>query len=151
MEIHELTAAETARAIKDKKISAVEAVKAGMERLSKYEGEVNACITVLEEPALRRAAEIDGRIARGEDPGPLAGVPYIAKDNFCTRGIRTTCSSHILENWVPTYNASPINYMSDAGAVLMAKANLDEFAMGSSTENSIIGPTKNPRDLGRVP
>ncbi|MDR3279959.1 MAG: Asp-tRNA(Asn)/Glu-tRNA(Gln) amidotransferase subunit GatA [Synergistaceae bacterium] len=151
MEIHELTAKETAKAIKDKKFSAVEAVRSSMARISKYDGVVNALITVLEEDALRRAGEIDALIARGEDPGPLAGVPYIVKDNFCTRGVRTTCSSHILENWKPTYNASPVNYMNAAGAILMAKSNLDEFAMGSSTENSIIGPTKNPRDLGRVP
>ncbi|MDR1651169.1 MAG: Asp-tRNA(Asn)/Glu-tRNA(Gln) amidotransferase subunit GatA [Synergistaceae bacterium] len=151
MQIHELTAVETAKAIKEKKFSSVEAVKAGFERISKYEGHVGALITTLEEEALRKASEIDSRLARGEDAGPLAGVPYIVKDNFCTHGIRTTCSSRILENWKPTYNASPVNYMNDAGAILMAKANLDEFAMGSSTENSIIGPTKNPRDLRRVP
>jgi aspartyl-tRNA(Asn)/glutamyl-tRNA(Gln) amidotransferase subunit A len=151
MEIYELTAAETAKAIREGEFSAADAVKAGFARMAKYEGAVNACITVMEESALKRASEIDGRISRGEDAGPLAGVPYIAKDNFCTRGVRTTCSSRILENWVPTYNASAINFMNEAGAVLMAKANLDEFAMGSSTENSIIGPTKNPRDLSRVP
>jgi aspartyl-tRNA(Asn)/glutamyl-tRNA(Gln) amidotransferase subunit A len=151
MEIYELTAAETAKAIRAREFSASDAVKAGFERMAKYEGAVNACITIMEESALKRASEIDARISRGEDAGPLAGVPYIAKDNFCTRGVRTTCSSRILENWVPTYNASAVNYMNEAGAVLMAKANLDEFAMGSSTENSIIGPTKNPRDLSRVP
>ena len=151
MEIHELTALETARAIREKKFSAADAARASLERLKKYDGQVNACITVLEESSISRAEEIDERLSRGEDCGPLAGVPYIAKDNFCTRGVRTTCASRILENWRPTYNASPINYMNEAGAVLMAKANLDEFAMGSSTENSIIGPTKNPRDLGRVP
>jgi aspartyl-tRNA(Asn)/glutamyl-tRNA(Gln) amidotransferase subunit A len=151
MEIYELTAVETAKAIKEKKLSAVDAVRSALERMSKYDSAVNACITVLDDAALSRAAEVDFRLSRGDEVGPLAGVPFIAKDNFCTRGIRTTCSSHILENWKPTYNASPINYMNDAGAILTAKANLDEFAMGSSTENSIIGATKNPRDLGRVP
>ncbi|MDR1509714.1 MAG: Asp-tRNA(Asn)/Glu-tRNA(Gln) amidotransferase subunit GatA [Synergistaceae bacterium] len=151
MEIYEMTAAETAKAIREREFSAADAVKAAFARMAKYENTVNACITVMEESALKRASEIDGRISRGEDAGPMAGVPYIVKDNFCTRGVRTTCSSRILENWVPTYSASAINYMNEAGAVLMAKSNLDEFAMGSSTENSIIGPTKNPRDLGRAP
>ncbi|MDR1136822.1 MAG: Asp-tRNA(Asn)/Glu-tRNA(Gln) amidotransferase subunit GatA [Synergistaceae bacterium] len=151
MDICELTAAETAKAIREREFSASDAARAALSRMAKYEGMVNACITIMEESALKRAAEIDERISRGENAGLMAGVPYIAKDNFCTRGVRTTCSSSILENWVPTYNASAINYMNEAGAVLMAKANLDEFAMGSSTENSIIGPTKNPRDLGRVP
>ena len=151
MEIHELTAAETARTIREKKISAADAVKASLERLAKYDGRVNACITALEESAMSRASEIDSRLSRGGDVGPLGGVPYIAKDNFCTRGVPTTCASKMLENWRPTYDASTIKYMNDAGAVLVAKANLDEFAMGSSSENSIIGPTKNPRDLSRTP
>ena len=151
MEFHELTAAETARAIKEKKFSAADAVKASLERLAKFEGAVNACITILEENALARASKIDERLSRGEDIGALGGVPYIVKDNFCTRGVRTTCGSKTLENWRPTYNASVVNYMDDAGAILMAKSNLDEFAMGSSTENSITGATKNPRDLARVP
>ena len=151
MEIYDMTAAETAAAIRGRKVSASEVTRAVLERLHKYEGAVNACITVLDERAANMAAEIDARLERGEDIGPLGGVPYIAKDNFCTRGVRTTCSSHILENWVPTYNATAINCMEEAGAVLIGKGNLDEFAMGSSTENSIIGPTKNPRDLNRVP
>jgi aspartyl-tRNA(Asn)/glutamyl-tRNA(Gln) amidotransferase subunit A len=151
MEIFEMTAVETAEAIRTKKISATDAVKSSLARMAKYEGDVNAIITVIEESALARARETDEKIARGENIGPLGGVPYITKDNFCTKGVRTTCSSHILENWVPTYNASAVNYMNAAGGILMAKSNLDEFAMGSSTENSIIGPTKNPRDLGRVP
>jgi aspartyl-tRNA(Asn)/glutamyl-tRNA(Gln) amidotransferase subunit A len=151
MEIYEMTAAETAAAIRGREVSAAEVTRAALDRLHKYEGAVNACITVLDERAEKRAAEIDARLARGENVGPLGGVPYIAKDNFCTRGVRTTCSSHILENWVPTYNATAINCMEEAGAVLIGKGNCDEFAMGSSTENSIIGPTKNPRDLNRVP
>ncbi|MDR1915347.1 MAG: Asp-tRNA(Asn)/Glu-tRNA(Gln) amidotransferase subunit GatA [Synergistaceae bacterium] len=151
MEIYELTARETAEGIRTKKFSAEDAARCSLSRIAKFESEVNACVTVTEDLAIAAARALDGRIARGETLGPLAGVPYIAKDNFCTKGIRTTCSSKILENWVPTYNASAINFMNEAGAVLIAKSNLDEFAMGSSTENSIIGPTKNPRDLGRVP
>jgi aspartyl-tRNA(Asn)/glutamyl-tRNA(Gln) amidotransferase subunit A len=151
MEIYELTASQTAEAIRLKQFSAEDAVRTSLARMSEFEPTVNACITVLHESAVGRAREIDARMARGEDVGPLAGVPYIAKDNFCTRGVRTTCSSKILENWSPTYDASTIRYMNGAGAVLIAKGNLDEFAMGSSTENSIIGPTKNPRDIRRVP
>ena len=101
--------------------------------------------------SLKQARELDARIKREEPTGPLAGVPYFAKDNFCTKGIRTTCGSKMLADWVPTYNATAIDSMKRAGAILLGKTNLDEFAMGSSTENSIIGPTKNPRDLNRVP
>jgi aspartyl-tRNA(Asn)/glutamyl-tRNA(Gln) amidotransferase subunit A len=151
MELYELSARETADGVRSKKFSATDATKACLGRVEKFEGSVNAIITLTADAALARAREIDGKIARGEDAGPLAGVPYFAKDNFCTKGTKTTCSSRILEDWSPTYNASAINYMNDAGAVMMGKTNLDEFAMGSSTENSIIGPTKNPRDLGRVP
>ena len=151
MELHEMTAREIADGVRAKRFGAEEVARACLARIGQYEKRVNACITVAEEHALERARAVDARIARGEDPGPLAGVPYVAKDNFCTRGIRTTCSSRTLERWVPTYDATAIRNMDDAGAVLLAKANLDEFAMGSSTENSLIGPTKNPRDLGRVP
>ena len=151
MELYELSAKETANGIRSKKFSAIEVTEACLARADKFEGNVNAIITLTADAALASAREIDARIARGESVGPLAGVPYFAKDNFCTKGTRTTCSSKILENWLPTYNASAINYINDAGAVMMGKTNLDEFAMGSSTENSIIGPTKNPRDLGRVP
>ncbi|MDR3332810.1 MAG: Asp-tRNA(Asn)/Glu-tRNA(Gln) amidotransferase subunit GatA [Synergistaceae bacterium] len=151
MELFELSAKEIADGVRTKKFSAAEVTKSCLGRLRAYEGDLNACITVIEDSSLETAAKVDASVARGESVGLLAGVPYIAKDNFCTRGVRTTCSSRILENWVPTYSASAINYMNEAGAVLLAKSNLDEFAMGSSTENSIIGPTKNPRDMRRVP
>lgn len=151
MDIFKLTAKETADGIKSKRFSAEDAVRSSLARIEKCDGDVNACITVTAEHAIERARKIDGMIAGGEDPGLLAGVPYVAKDNFCTDGIKTTCSSKILEHWTPTYDASAIRYLNEAGAILIAKANLDEFAMGSTTENSIIGPTKNPRDLNRVP
>jgi aspartyl-tRNA(Asn)/glutamyl-tRNA(Gln) amidotransferase subunit A len=151
MELYELSARETAEGVRSKKFSAVEVTEACLGRVELFDKSVNAVITLTADEALAKAREIDKKIASGEDAGPLAGVPYFAKDNFCTRGTRTTCSSKILESWTPTYSASAVNYMNDAGAVLMGKTNLDEFAMGSSTENSIIGPTKNPRDLNRVP
>jgi aspartyl-tRNA(Asn)/glutamyl-tRNA(Gln) amidotransferase subunit A len=151
MELYELTARETAEGVRTKKFSALEVTKASLERAGRFDGDVNAVITLMADQAMEKAKGVDLKISRGEAVGPLAGVPYFAKDNFCTRGTRTTCSSRILEHWVPTYNASAICYMDESGAVLLGKTNLDEFAMGSSTENSIIGPTKNPRNLNHVP
>ena len=151
MELYELTAGEIASGIREKIFSAEDATRACLTHLEACEKTVNACITVTVERAIERARETDKKIASGEPTGPLAGVPYVAKDNFCTRDIRTTCASKMLEGWVPTHDASTIRYMNEAGAVMLAKTNLDEFAMGSSTETSIFGPTKNPRDLSRVP
>ena len=96
------------------------------------------------------ADAIDAAVARGEDPGPLAGVPVALKDNLCTRGIPTTCSSRILEGWRPPYTATVVERITDAGGIPIAKTNLDEFAMGSSTENSAFGVTHNPHDITRV-
>ncbi len=113
--------------------------------------ELNVFLYVDEEGARRQAAFVDAAIAKGEDGGPLAGVPIAIKDNMCQRGIPTTCSSRILEGWRPPYNATVIDRLLAAGAVPVGKTNLDEFAMGSSTENSAFGPTRNPLDPTRVP
>jgi aspartyl-tRNA(Asn)/glutamyl-tRNA(Gln) amidotransferase subunit A len=113
--------------------------------------ELNVFLYVDESGARQAAAAIDERVARGEDVGPLAGVPIAIKDNMCQVGIPTTCSSKILEDWRPPYNATVIERIVAAGAVPVGKTNLDEFAMGSSTENSAYGPTRNPLDPSRVP
>jgi len=115
------------------------------------DAELHACNLVTAEWARTAADAVDVAVARGDDPGPLAGVPIVLKDNLCTRGVATTCSSRILEGWQPPYTATVVDRVLAAGAVPVAKTNLDEFAMGSSTENSAFGPTRNPRDLSRVP
>jgi len=120
-------------------------------RIEEREEEVHAFNLVLRNEALQSAERIDERIAAGEQVGPLAGVPIALKDNLCTRGIPTTCSSNILNGWRPPYDATVVSRLADAGAVFVGKTNLDEFAMGSSTENSAFGPTRNPLDTSRVP
>ena len=144
-------ALELAGAIRAGARSAVEVVEEHLAAIDALDRELHAFVTVLGDAALARAEAIDAALARGEDPGPLAGVPVAVKDNLCTRGVPTTCSSRILEHWRPPYDATVVGRLREAGAVIVGKTNLDEFAMGSSTENSAFGPTRNPYDPERVP
>ena len=133
------------------KTSAVEVLEQHLARITEREGEINAFNLVTTEQARATAQQVDADIKAGKPVGALAGVPVALKDNMCTRGIETTCSSKILEGWKPPYDATVVTRLQQAGAVMVGKTNLDEFAMGSSTENSAFGPTKNPLDTSRVP
>lgn len=149
--MYKLTAHEIRDMIKNKEISSVEATKAALSRIDEVEGKVESFITVLSDEAIKSAEAIDEKIAKGEKVGSLAGVPMALKDNMCTKDVLTTCASKMLENFVPPYDSAVAKKMKDADCVLLGKLNMDEFAMGSSTENSYFKKTKNPYDLERVP
>ncbi len=151
MNILELTAVELATKIKTGEVTAIEATEAVLAQIEEKETILNCYVTVDKEGALKAAAEVQKKIEAGELTGPLAGVPVAIKDNMCTEGILTTCSSKILGNFVPTYSAEAVLNLQKAGAIILGKTNMDEFAMGSTSETSAFGATKNPWNTEHVP
>ena len=151
MNILDMTAVELAAAIKEKKATVVEAVEAVFAQMEKSEETFHCYVTVDKEGALSQAREVQRKIDAGELTGPLAGVPVAVKDNMCTEGMLTTCSSKILGNFVPTFSSEAVLNLQKAGAVILGKTNMDEFAMGSTTETSAFGVTKNPWNPEHVP
>ena len=142
---------ELKRMILARQITSRQLTQAVLDQINDREPAINAYISTCPEAALERAKQVDARIDAGQPVGALAGLPVAVKDNICTKGTRTTCASHILENFVPPYNATVVDKLHGADAVIVGKSNLDEFAMGSSTENSAFGPTRNPWDTDRIP
>ena len=151
MELTELTALELSKKIQAKEVTAVEAVQACLKEIEKKESLIHAYVTVDEEGALKQAAEVQKKMEAGDLTGPLAGVPLAVKDNICTEGLRTTCSSRILEHFVPPYTAQALQNLQVAGMIVLGKTNMDEFAMGSTTETSAWGVTRNPWNTEHVP
>jgi aspartyl-tRNA(Asn)/glutamyl-tRNA(Gln) amidotransferase subunit A len=150
-ELHQLTIHEAHELLKQRKISSTDLTKSVLKRIAEIEGKVQACVTIAEDVALKEAEKLDKYIKTAHEITPLTGIPTLIKDVICTKGIRTTCSSKMLENFVPPYDATVIEKLKAQKAVIVGKTNMDEFAMGSSTEHSAFFPTYNPWDLTRVP
>lgn len=151
MDLLKLTAVELGKKIQNKETTAVEATQAVLNQIDKVENTIHSYVTVDKDGALARAARVQEQIEAGQIAGPLAGVPVAIKDNMCTEGMLTTCSSKILENFYPTYSAEAVVNLEKAGAVIIGKTNMDEFAMGSTTETSAYGVTRNPWNTDHVP
>lgn len=151
MELYKLSAAELAKMLREGKCTSTQILDSIYERIDAVEDKVEAFVTITKEQAYAKAKEIDDKFARGEKLHPLAGIPIAIKDNICTKDVLTTCSSKMLYNFVPPYDATVMQKLGDCGAILVGKTNMDEFAMGSSTETSYFKKTKNPRGLDRVP
>lgn len=151
MELEKLTALQLGEKIKQRQVSVLDGVKTVFEQIEKQDSEVHAYLDIYKEEAYKRAEEVQKGIEDGTYTSPLAGVPIAIKDNICINGKKTTCASKILENFVPQYNAEVIDRLEKAGLVIIGKTNMDEFAMGSTTETSYYGPTRNPHNTAHVP
>ena len=151
MSLMSLTAVELGKQIQKKEVTAVDATREALAAIDACEKSVHSFVTVDAERALQRAQEVQEQIASGSLTSPLAGVPVAIKDNMCTKGLKTTCSSKILYNFIPTYTSEAVLRLERAGAIILGKTNMDEFAMGSTTETSAYGVTKNPWNTGHVP
>src|SRR4030042_1328158 len=151
MELHQLTIHELHDLLLKKEITSKEITEALYRRIREIDGKIRAYLLLTEDEAIRQANQVDRKINRRENIGDLAGVPLGLKDILCTKGIRTTCGSKILEDYVPFYDGTVVQKLKARDAVLLGKLNMDEFAMGSSTENSGFQITKNPWDLNRIP
>ena len=148
--MHTLTLSELAAGLAQKKFSSVEITQHYLARIQQYDGVLNSFITVTPEYALQQAKAADAALSAGTG-GPLTGLPIAQKDIFCTKGVRTTCGSKMLDNFIAPYDATMIQQLNQAGMIMLGKTNMDEFAMGSSNENSFYGPVKNPWDVLCVP
>ncbi|MFQ5647293.1 MAG: Asp-tRNA(Asn)/Glu-tRNA(Gln) amidotransferase subunit GatA [bacterium] len=151
MELTELTILELKDKLSQKEVKAVEVTESYLKNIDNRESDINAYLTVCREQALTEAAGVDEKIAKGNELAPLAGIPIAIKDNMCTKGVPTSCASRILDGFIPPYDATVIQKLKDQGAIILGKTNMDEFAMGSSTENSSVKMTSNPHDPARVP